>query len=204
MRFAVCQLDESRPKRTLKAMRCLVSFSPSGRRPTLAITALGLFAAICQSLPAAPVDALAEYVGRPDSSFTWKRVEQRQVDDLTAVRLECTSQTWRGHVWRHEILVVRPPEVRNPAIAFFSIGGHGNVERQFELLRTMATRGGTIAAAINRVPNQPFYDGRKEDALIAYTFDQYLKTGDTALALALSHGEVRCARHGRRAGLWVV
>src|SRR5262249_36731397 len=27
-------------------------------------------------------------------------------------------------------------------------------------------------------PNQPLYDGRKEDALIAYTFDQYVKSGD--------------------------
>jgi len=28
------------------------------------------------------------------------------------------------------------------------------------------------------VPNQPLYDGKKEDALIAYTFDQYIKSGD--------------------------
>ena len=35
-----------------------------------------------------------------------------------------------------------------------------------------------MAAAVNKVPNQPLYDGRKEDALIAYTFDQFLKTGD--------------------------
>ena len=28
------------------------------------------------------------------------------------------------------------------------------------------------------VPNQPFYDNRREDALIAYTLNQYLKSGD--------------------------
>ena len=48
----------------------------------------------------------------------------------------------------------------------------------FNLLKTLAERAGAVAAAVNKVPNQPLYDGRKEDALIAYTFDQFLKTGD--------------------------
>jgi PhoPQ-activated pathogenicity-related protein len=46
------------------------------------------------------------------------------------------------------------------------------------LLVLLAERAGAVAAVVTRVPNQPLYDGRKEDALIAYTFDQYLKTGD--------------------------
>src|SRR5258705_3204885 len=35
-----------------------------------------------------------------------------------------------------------------------------------------------MAAVITHVPNQPLYNGKSEDALIAYTLDQYLKTGD--------------------------
>ena len=46
------------------------------------------------------------------------------------------------------------------------------------MLKTLAERAGAVAAVITRIPNQPLYEGRKEDALIAYTFDQYLKTGD--------------------------
>jgi len=47
-----------------------------------------------------------------------------------------------------------------------------------EMLNLLAQRAGTITAVLTKVPNQPLYDGRKEDSLIAYTFDQYLKTGD--------------------------
>lgn len=122
--------------------------------------------------------ALAEYVSRPDGSFAWHQREQRDIDGFKATRLELTSQTWRGHLWTHQVLVVRPPQLRNPDIAFLFITGDGNVEHQFNLLKELASRAGAVAAVINRVPNQPLYDGRKEDALIAYTFDQYLQTGD--------------------------
>ena len=42
----------------------------------------------------------------------------------------------------------------------------------------VAQGAGAVVAILNEVPNQPLYDGRKEDALIAFTFDQYLKTSD--------------------------
>ncbi len=123
-------------------------------------------------------DALGDYVRKPDASFAWKQSEQRDVDGFTATKLELTSQTWRGNVWQHQVLVVRPPQVRNKDIAFLFITGDGDVNKMFSLMKTLAERGGAIAAAVNRVPSQPLYDGRKEDALIAYTFNEYLKTGD--------------------------
>lgn len=123
-------------------------------------------------------DALGDYVRKADPSFAWKQIEQRDTNGCTATRLELTSQTWRGAAWQHQLLVVRPPQVRNPDIAFLFITGDGDVAKMFNLLKTLAERAGAVAAAINRVPNQPLYDGRKEDALIAYTFDQFLKTGD--------------------------
>jgi PhoPQ-activated pathogenicity-related protein len=81
------------------------------------------------------------------------------------------------------LLIVRPPELRNPDIACLEIGGDGAVDRTFGVLRAFALRAGAIMASINRVPNQPFYGGRREDELVAYTFDQYLKTGDTTWPL---------------------
>jgi PhoPQ-activated pathogenicity-related protein len=92
--------------------------------------------------------------------------------------LALTSQKWRDDVWTHTLHVVRPDKVRNADIAFLFITGDGSGTRTPGLLQTLAARAGAIAAVVTRVPNQPLYDGRKEDALIAYTFKQYLKTHD--------------------------
>jgi PhoPQ-activated pathogenicity-related protein len=141
--------------------------------------ALGLLTAILfVSQFSRAADALGDYVRKPDNSFAWKQAELRDVDGFTATRLDLTSQTWRGHVWQHQVLAVRPPQVRNPDIAFLFITGDGDVSKLFNLMKTLAERAGAIAAAVNKVPNQPLYDGRKEDALIAYTFNEYLKSGD--------------------------
>jgi PhoPQ-activated pathogenicity-related protein len=143
-----------------------------------AVIALLLADAGRARLSAAPADALGDYVQRPDASFAWRQVEQRKVQDCLATRLELTSQTWRGHVWKHQLLVVRPHEVRNPDIAFLEIGGDAAVDGTFKTLRNIATGAGALAVSINKIPNQPLYGDRREDALIAYTFDEYLKTGD--------------------------
>jgi PhoPQ-activated pathogenicity-related protein len=164
-------------------MRRFFSFPPGCPALVPTLLVFGLLATGPQSLAAAPADALADYVQRADDSFTWKKLEQRQVQGVTAIRLECTSQTWRGHVWQHQLLIVRPPDIRNPDIACLEISGDGEVDRAFNSLSTIATRAGAIAACINKVPNQPLYGNRREDALIAYTFDQYLKTGDTTWPL---------------------
>jgi len=81
-----------------------------------------------------------------------------------------------------------PPEVRNPDIAYFEICGDGEVDRTFGTLRTIATRAGPIAASINKFPTNRLRN-RREDALIAYTFDQY-QDRRTHLAAALPDGQV--------------
>jgi PhoPQ-activated pathogenicity-related protein len=150
-----------------------------------AVLILVLITGAGRALRAAPAGALAEYVQQPDASFAWKKLEQRQVEGMPAVRLECTSQTWRGHEWRHQLLVVRPPQVRNPDIAYLEIGGDSAVDGSFGTLQKIARRAGAVAASINKVPNQPLYGDRREDQLIAYTFDQYLKSGDQSWPLLL-------------------
>lgn len=122
--------------------------------------------------------ALETYVQAPDSTYAWKKRAEFETNGLKVVQLELTSQKWRDSVWTHNLQIVRPAKVRNADIAYLFVTGDGSGSRFLSMLQTLAERGGALAAVVNRVPNQPLYDGRKEDALIAFTFDQYLKTKD--------------------------
>jgi PhoPQ-activated pathogenicity-related protein len=122
--------------------------------------------------------ALDKYVQAPDSAFAWKKAESTETGGVTVTRLDLTSQKWRDSVWTHTVQIVRPAKVRNPDIALLFVTGDGSGSRNLPMLQIFAERAGAMAVVVTRVPNQPLYDGRKEDALIAYTFDQYLKTKD--------------------------
>jgi PhoPQ-activated pathogenicity-related protein len=87
-------------------------------------------------------NALADYVRRPDDSFAWKKASQRPVDSFQVVEVACTSQTWRENVWHHQLLLVRPAQLRHPDTAFLFITGSGKVERELSLLQTLAERAG--------------------------------------------------------------
>lgn len=126
---------------------------------------------------------LEDYVARPDPHFNWKETEQKSADGATATHLQMVSQHWRGQFWSHHLQVVRPREVRNPGIALLFVTGDGDGARDLKMFQLVADRAGAIAAILTQVPNQPLYDGRFEDALIAYTFDQYLRSGDESWPL---------------------
>lgn len=128
-------------------------------------------------------NALEAYVRQPDRFYNWKRTEQRKLEGVTVTHLEVVSQLWRGQFWSHHLQVVRPAEVRHPEIALLLISGDGDGRNYFEFLKTLAQRSGAMAAILTQVPNQPLYDGRREDALIAFTFNEYLKGGDDAWPL---------------------
>lgn len=122
--------------------------------------------------------ALEDYVAKPDTNFSWTVATNREVEGLSVTHLKLVSQQWRESKWSHTMQVVRPAKARNPQIGFLFITGDGDGRKEIDLLKTLAERAGAVAAVVTRVPNQPLYEGRKEDALIAYTFDQYIKTGD--------------------------
>jgi PhoPQ-activated pathogenicity-related protein len=130
---------------------------------------------ISQAVWGNPLD---NYLNKPESDYRWQPVKHSNERWGTVGRFELISQNWRGHRWTHQLVIVRPAAIRNPDIAFLRIAGDGDAGNQIESLKTLAERGGAVAAVLTQVPNQPFYENRREDALIAYTLNQYLKTED--------------------------
>ncbi|MET0534182.1 MAG: PhoPQ-activated protein PqaA family protein [Steroidobacter sp.] len=167
-------------------------------------------ALVCASLPAAwadqpaPKNALAEYIARPDANFGWREVATGNLAGAEFAEYLLTSQTWRGVAWKHQLFVLRPTKIRDPKHALLFIHG-GRWKAEYEgdrkdvdppaeamLFVRLAETIGAPVAILRQVPFQPMFD-RREDALIAYTFEQYLRTGesDWPLLLPMTKSAVR-------------
>lgn len=156
-------------KKLIIHYRCLAKISIASLVP---VCVVGFFSASVHS------QALEKYIHQKDAGFHWRCIGQKKVRDTTVSHLEVLSQTWRGLSWSHHLQVLRPDVVRNPEIAFLFVTGDGDGSKDLDLLYLIAQRAGAIAAVITKIPNQPLFNNLREDALIAYTFDQYLKTED--------------------------
>jgi PhoPQ-activated pathogenicity-related protein len=126
---------------------------------------------------------LYEYVKKPDDSFKWSVKEKDAATSGTRYILDMTSQTWQGIKWEHQILVYLPEGVKPTDTVFmWNEGGRPDPLRSFFAFE-LARRAKVPVAFVYGIPNQPLFDGKKEDALIAETFVQYLKTEDESWPL---------------------
>ncbi|WP_447986996.1 PhoPQ-activated pathogenicity-related family protein [Nitrospira sp. Nam74] len=123
-------------------------------------------------------NALETYIQQPDNTFAWEVQSETTISHFAVTHVKMTSQTWRDHRWTHDLKIIRPERVRHPEIALLFITGDSSGISTELMLQALADRAGAVVVEVTRVPNQPLLEGRKEDALIAYTFDQYLRTGD--------------------------
>ncbi len=161
----------------------------ASRAAALIMVAAGLLG---QSAVSAGETALDRYVKKPDATYQWKVLQEVKGPGVTQYVVHLKSQTWRTEkevdrtVWEHWLLIAKPDEVKSSS-AFLLIGGGSNdskpPEKVDNKLVMIAAATKSVTAELKLVPNQGLVfhgDGqqRKEDDLIGYTWDQYLKTGD--------------------------
>ncbi|MCH8274490.1 MAG: phenylacetic acid degradation protein [Armatimonadetes bacterium] len=138
-----------------------------------------------------PLDA---YVGAQDGAFHWRHEQTAPSDGGARHRLSLTSQTWRGVTWKHSLELREPPEVEFKGIALLIItGGRGATDPDDRIALRLARQTGVPVATLYDVPNQPLFGDRREDDLIAHTFEQFMMTGqeDWPLLLPMAKSAVR-------------
>jgi PhoPQ-activated pathogenicity-related protein len=143
--------------------------------------------------------ALERYIAAPDPSFRYQLVQTFPGSGYAAYLFELISQGWRAEtevdrpLWKHWLTMVVPEESATDA-ALLAIGGGSNGREQparvNPLLAMAAVATGSVTAELRMVPNQPLtFAGeaqpRAEDAIIAYSWDKYLRTGDEFWPLRL-------------------
>ncbi len=146
----------------------------------------------------APGDVLKQYVDTPDPAYDWNLVASHPGDGYTLHAIEMTSQTWLTEaevdrpLWTHWLLIVEPDEVSSDhAFLYISGGRNGGEppEQANPLILQPALATGSFAAELRMVPNQTLtfvgddFGERREDQLIAYGWDKFLR-GEDAIWLA--------------------
>lgn len=143
--------------------------------------------------PGSARTALDDYVSAPDPSYKYEVVNKVVGSGYTTFIVDMTSQTWRSAaevdrpVWRHWMIIVKPDEVTNSKSLLYISGGNNNSsapkDADAQIIQIAKTTK-SVVTELRMIPNQPlvFADDKKprvEDEMIAYTWDKFLKTGDT-------------------------
>jgi len=127
---------------------------------------------------------LPQYVNAPDSTFTWALTQQVNSPQGTFLALSLQSQTWQSIPWKHRLFVFFPTAV-SARTGFISLQIDFEAKLAQTALEQLARATGVPCAILCDVPNQPLFDGRQEEELLNYTFDQFLATRDSTWPLLL-------------------
>ncbi len=131
---------------------------------------------------------LFKYVAKEDPSFNWEKVSELKLPyDMQRYDIDLTSQTWQDIPWKHRVMIINPNTTKNPTLVFLVIVGSWNRNDNDEMMigTTLASGMNAPVAVLFDVPNQPLFNGLREDSLIAYTFEKVLETENDEWALLL-------------------
>jgi len=148
-----------------------------------------------------PLDA---YLNKVDPNYKWSDTKHtvRMLSGATGYLLNVTSQQWldtsraigpNGDLWTHQVLVIVPRKVQIADSALIYITGGCNenpgmpkaTDEEPLIMDRISSETGAIGVVLNQIPNchmvypsDPLKKPREEDAMIAWAWNQYLKTKD--------------------------
>ena len=121
---------------------------------------------------------LAGYVALPDTEAKWTVKTRMESGNCEITQIELVSQVWQGIEWKHDLVLFRPKDAP-PSNAAFLLNSGGRAKPEGIPYGVMlATKIKAPVAILLGVPNQPLFDNKREDDLIAETFVRYLDTQD--------------------------
>ena len=144
--------------------------------------------------------ALDDYVHSIDGSYEYEVIKRVSDEGFTTYIVDLTSQTFltkkdiNRTKWKHWLIIVSPDQIKHTT-GMLVIGGgdnDGSVPKEpDQLALEYAKATNSVVATLGMVPNQPLtFVGetkpRWEDAIIAYSWDKYLTTGEERWPLRMA------------------
>ena len=144
--------------------------------------------------------ALDDYVHSIDGAYDYEVIERVTGEGFTTYIVDLTSQTFltkkdiNRTKWKHWLIIVSPDQIKHTT-GMLVIGGgdnDGSVPKEpDQLALEYAKATNSVVATLGMVPNQPLtFVGenkpRWEDAIIAYSWDKYLTTGEERWPLRMA------------------
>lgn len=143
-----------------------------------------LIAFVALVLAAVPTRAdLYQYIARPEPKAAWKVVERSEFGDCQVFTMTLTSQEWQGILWEHDLVVFLPKSATVKDRMYLLNNGGKMKPAGLAYGAMLATQMKAPVAFLLGIPNQPLFDGKREDDLIAETFVRYLDTKDASWPL---------------------
>lgn len=93
--------------------------------------------------------------------------------------------TWQGSVWSHPFILCSAKDLQFKDALLLRISGTQNPDKYLAETADMAEKSHSHVAVLGGVPNQPLFGGKKEDRLLAHSFEQFRLSGDPSWPVLL-------------------
>lgn len=137
-----------------------------------------------------PPETIPQRIHPALASFLANRPRATLFGPLETTPSGCTrgsfnGVTWQGGNWTHPFLLCTAKELRHKDAVLLRISGTQNPDKYEFETQAVANRSHAHVFVLGGVPNQPLFGGKKEDALLAFSFERYRITGDSSWPVLL-------------------